>query len=229
MFQGKTIACIIPARSGSTSIKNKNLCIVGRETLLARSIRHAKESKHLDNIIVSTNGESIKREATLKGATVLNRPEEISGPKSSTEEALLHALQYMQTDYIVVLQPTSPFRSPGLIDRCVEKIIDEQGDSLVACWKFHNFCFYQKAELGDWLATYDYQHRPMHQDIKLCDFHYFDAGCVYIVKSSFLLKQKCRLGGKIVVVPISLVETIQIDSPEELEICQKIADGLDEY
>ena len=140
MYKKKTILALIPARSGSVSIKDKNLQIVGEETILARSIRHAKNSELVDQVAVSTDGQKIKEEAAKHGAVVIDRPPKICGPNSSTEEAMLHAVEISpRHDYIMVLQPTSPFRSKGLIDRCIRKIIDEKGESLLTCWKFHNF------------------------------------------------------------------------------------------
>jgi len=225
MYKHKKFLVVIPARSGSVSIENKNLQKAGADTLVVRSIKHAQKSKYVDQIVVSTNGSNIKEEALKSGIDVLDRPEEISGPLSSTEETLLHVLGYYSASYIVCLQPTSPFRFENLIDRCIERIVNESGDSLIACWKFHDFCFYRVIEDGNWLATYDYQNRPMRQSLGVQEFKFFDCGNLYITKTEFLLKRKCRLGGKIVVEPVSLLESLQIDSIDELELCQKIANG----
>ena len=226
MYEEKTFVALIPARAGSVSIKDKNLQKVGSETILARSIRHAKESKYVDQVVVSTNGETIKKEAIKRDALIINRPMEISGPVSSTEKAMLHAIEVLPPcDYVVLLQPTSPFRSDGLIDRCIERVIKEKADSLIGCWKFHNFCFYQEEEDGEWVSVYDYVNRPMHEQLDISEFRLFDCGNIYITKTSCLKATKCRIGGKIIIEPISLLETIQIDSLEELETCRHIVGG----
>ena len=78
MYKSKSILVCVPARHGSKSIKNKNLQKVGNETLVARSIRHAKSSNFVDEVVVSTNSDKIKKEALSHGAKVLDRPESIS-------------------------------------------------------------------------------------------------------------------------------------------------------
>lgn len=225
MYQNKNILVMIPARAGSKGIKNKNLQIVGTESIITRSIRHAQQSQYADIIAVSTNGQDIKEEALQHGAQVIDRPDDLSTSTSPTEEAMIHAVQTIKCDYCLILQPTSPFRSPGLIDRCISKIIDEGADSLVTGWKFHDFCFYKEIETGEWLSTFDYVHRPMRQAIPLKGFKFFDCGNVYITRTEFLLKEKCRLGGKIVVEPVSSLECVQIDDYDDLELCHRIASG----
>lgn len=229
MYKDKNILILVPARGGSKSIKDKNLQIVGGETLVARSVRHAKGSRLADRVVVSTNNCDIKNEAIKKNCEVVNRPEEISGPLSSTEETMIHSLSLVPCDFVVVLQPTSPFRSEGLVDRCIKKIIDENADSLVACWKFHNFCFYQECENCEWKSTYNYKNRLMHEQLSVSDFHFFDCGNLYITKTDFLVKSKCRLGGKVIVEEVSILENIQIDSQYELDICKKIGNTLEGF
>jgi len=226
MFKGKSFLAFIPARAGSKSIKNKNLQKVGDKTILARSIYHAKNSKFVDEIVVSTNGKSIRKEAQKNRVEVIKRPQSISGPISSTEEAMLHAVEIKKhMDFIIVLQPTSPFRSPGLIDRCIERMAEEDADSLVTCWKFHNFCFYRLLEDGHWLSTFDYCDRPMHEQLTLSEFRFFDCGNLYLTRIPFFREKKQRLGGKILVEQVSMLDAMQIDSAEELRMCQNIANG----
>lgn len=230
MFRTSRILCIVPSRSGSVSIPKKNLCKVGKHSLVGRSILHAQASEYIDKIVVSTNGADIKEEALKYGASVVDRPDEISGPTSSTEEAVIHAINAVNKpdysfDYVVILQPTSPFRIGGTIDRCIERIVNENADSLVSSFRFHNFCFYKLVEDGIWHSTFDYHNRPMRQQIPLEGWYSFDCGNIYVTKVSYFLEHKCRLGGKILVEPISQLEMMQIDEPKDLEICNNIACG----
>jgi len=226
VYRGKTFLGFIPARAGSQGIIRKNLQRVGDETILARSIRHLKESEYVDHIIISTNGDEIKKEAWKCGAQIITRPEEISGPLSLAEEALNHAIQTCKKHhYIVFLQATSPFRSKGLIDRCIRRIVDEGGDSLLTTWRFHDFCFYYKSEGGMLFSTYDYIHRPMRQELTLSEFKEFDCGNLYLTRTNYFLESQCRLGGKLLLEPVSTLESIQIDDEIDLEMCQKIAKG----
>ena len=88
----KTIA-VICARGGSKGLKKKNLRLLNGEPLIGRVIRHAQESKSIDNIIVTTDDDDIANAAREFGAEVpFVRPKEISGDLTTTEETLKHAL-----------------------------------------------------------------------------------------------------------------------------------------
>ena len=123
------IIAIIPARSGSKSVKNKNIEKVHNFPLIAYSIAAAKLSNKIDRIIVSTNDKNYAKIARSFGAEVpFLRPQNISGTNSSDREFLLHALNWLKAnekllpDYIVHLRPTTPIRDPKLIDDAIAKI-----------------------------------------------------------------------------------------------------------
>ena len=138
MFKNKKILAIIAARSGSKSIKDKNLCIINRHSLLYWIIKKAKKSKYLDQIFVSTDSKKYQKLALTYGANCpVLRPKKISGNNSLEIEYIMHTLKYLdkyenfKPDYIVRLQPTSPFQFTSDIDNSIKKIInDESATSL---------------------------------------------------------------------------------------------------
>src|SRR5688572_19799311 len=83
---------IIPARGGSKRIPRKNLIRLGGIPLLAQSIRHAQDSRHVDQVIVSTDDDAIAEVATAEGAEVVRRPAALSDDRASSESALIHVL-----------------------------------------------------------------------------------------------------------------------------------------
>ena len=108
------ILCVIPARSGSKGIPNKNIKYLGDKPLLAWSIEHALHSKHDMRIIVSTDSEEYAKIARKYGAEVpFLRPKEISQDLSTDYEFLDHCITYLQKilkimnqEFIVQLRPT---------------------------------------------------------------------------------------------------------------------------
>jgi|TARA_B110000858_G_scaffold164064_1_gene189960 CMP-N,N'-diacetyllegionaminic acid synthase len=121
-----TVLAIILARKNSKGLKNKNIRLLGGKPLIAHSIELLKKSKLIDDIIVSTDSEAIKKIALKYGAQVpFLRPKRISGDNATTEEALKHCLQYMQNKkklkptIIVYLQITEPFRKLWMVDKCI--------------------------------------------------------------------------------------------------------------
>ena len=119
-----TIA-LIPARSGSKGIPNKNIKMLGRYPLVAWSIMAASKSKFIDRVIVSTDSEDYASLAKKHGAEVpFIRPKNISGDVATDYDFILHALDWLkindkEPEYIVHIRPTTPFRDSTLIDSAI--------------------------------------------------------------------------------------------------------------
>lgn len=119
---------VIPARGGSKGIPMKNIYPLNGKPLLLYSLEMMKQVDFDGDVTVSTDSEEIKKVAlTIPGIEVVDRPQEISGDKASTESALLHALEVMEKrkncsyDAVVTLQATSPLRKPETVKACFEK------------------------------------------------------------------------------------------------------------
>ena len=118
------ILALIPARSGSKGIKNKNLKKIKNKSLLSISIQLAKKLKVFKKIIVSTDSKKIANEAKKFSAEVpFIRPKKISGDKSKMIDVCLHAINFYENkniyfDALIVLQPTSPMRTKKTLLKC---------------------------------------------------------------------------------------------------------------
>jgi CMP-N-acetylneuraminic acid synthetase len=126
------ILALIPARSGSKSIKDKNLRQVGGKPLLAWSIEHALAARTVTRTIVSTDSPRYAEIAKAFGAEVpFLRPDEISGDLSTDLEVFEHALHWLQVhdayrpEICVHLRPTHPVRKPEDINRMVEMLVQD--------------------------------------------------------------------------------------------------------
>jgi N-acylneuraminate cytidylyltransferase len=114
---------IIPARGGSKGLPRKNLKKVGGVPLVARSVRSALAASAITRTVVSTDDEEIANVAREAGAEVIMRPNSISGDEASTEPALLHVLETLDTDegyhpdLTCFIQCTSPLTTSGDLDR----------------------------------------------------------------------------------------------------------------
>ena len=131
------ILCIIPARSGSKGIRNKNIKKLKGHPLLAYSIFQARQSKYKMKIIVSTDSQEYAEIAKTYGAEVpFLRPSEISGDLSTDFMCIDHCvtwLKYNQSynpEIILHLRPTQPYRKVEDIDHCLDIFINSDYDSL---------------------------------------------------------------------------------------------------
>ena len=110
-----SITILIPARSGSTRVKNKNLQKIGKESLLEKKIKICKSAK-IAKVVVSTNSSKIAKIAHNLGAEVpFLRPEKYSTAKASTVSTILHYLRFLKDNkkkiptYLAILPVTNPF------------------------------------------------------------------------------------------------------------------------
>lgn len=129
---------LIPARSGSTRVKNKNLRFLGGNPLVAHMIGAAIESG-ASRVIVSTDSDAIADVARQFGAeTPFRRPPELAKAESSSLSAQLHALQWLHDnerwtpDFVAFCPPTSPFIRAATISEMLRMLADEPGANSIA-------------------------------------------------------------------------------------------------
>ncbi|HJX05178.1 MAG TPA: acylneuraminate cytidylyltransferase family protein [Candidatus Nanoarchaeia archaeon] len=139
MYKNKRIIAVIPARGGSKTLPRKNILPIDEKPLIYYSIKHALESEYLDKTIVSTEDAEIKSISEQFGAGVLIRPPELATDKAPTIGVLYHVLDHFEKkkeffDILVLLEPTSPLRKKGDIDRAIELFVKNynKADALVS-------------------------------------------------------------------------------------------------
>lgn len=137
-----SIIALIPARSGSRRVADKNIRPLAGHPVMAYTIAAARRSGIFSAILVSTDSEQYADVARKYGAEVpFLRPAEISGdvsPDIEWVEFTLKKLREMRREYdcFSILRPTSPFRLPETIQRAWKEFVAEEGvDSLRAVEK----------------------------------------------------------------------------------------------
>ncbi len=116
----------------------KNIRSLCGEPLIAWTIREAKRSKYLDEVLVSTDCERTAGISRTYGATVpFLRPERLATDTAKAMEVILHALDYLQRrgqwyDLLMYLQPTSPLRTAEDIDVATEVLLSSNAKAIVS-------------------------------------------------------------------------------------------------
>ena len=137
-----TIVALIPARSGSKRVADKNIRPLAGHPVMAYTIAAALQSEIFSSVIVSTDSKHYADIARYYGAEVpFLRPPELAGDVSPDIEWLEYTLKGLQEegrkyDCFSILRPTSPFRQPETIRRAWQAFLAEEGvDSLRAVEK----------------------------------------------------------------------------------------------
>ncbi len=121
------VVAVIPARSGSKGVVNKNIKLLAGHPLIAYSIVAAQLARSIDRIIVSTNSKDYANIAREYGAEVpFLRPDEISSDTSTDYDFIKHLIDWMLHNegdipkFLVHLRPTTPLREEKYIDSAIK-------------------------------------------------------------------------------------------------------------
>lgn len=206
---------LITARGGSKSVPRKNIVNINNKPLIAYSIL-ASINSFSQQTWVSTDDENIKKVSIEWGANVIDRPKEYATDIILNEPSLLQFAQKESFDWLIFIQPTSPFIKTKYINIGVEMIKTGKYDSVFTATEKHWAPKWTKdIKPIDW----DIYNRPRRQDR---DEYYEENGMFYITSKERLLETKLRYSGKMGIVKVPLYDSLQIDSMEDLELIQKM-------
>jgi len=137
MIQGRKVLAVVPARGGSKGIPRKNLQPLRGVPLVALVGPVISAVPIIDRAVVSTDDDEIAEVAESAGVPApFRRPAGLSGDRVGDRDVLLHALRSTEAlddityDIVVMLQPTSPLRTPGHVLSCIEMLVDGGWDSV---------------------------------------------------------------------------------------------------
>lgn len=143
-MKSPTVIALIPARSGSKRVTDKNIRPLAGHPVIAYTISAALQSGIYTDMIVSTDSKQYSEIAQKYGAEVpFLRPAKLAGDLSPDIEWVEYTLTELRRrgreyDCFSILRPTSPFRLPETIQRAWQQFVAEEGmDSLRAVEKCH--------------------------------------------------------------------------------------------
>ena len=133
------MVAIIPARGDSKRLPKKNTKLLCGKPLIAYSIEAAKESKHIERIIVSTDSKDIADVAIAYGAEIpFMRPNELATDGATSADVFCYTIDRLNKESnatineFIVLQPTSPLRTAFDIDTAIDIYYKKNADSVIS-------------------------------------------------------------------------------------------------
>lgn len=214
------VVAVIPARGGSKRVPRKNVALLGGEPLIAHTIRAALASQRINRVVVSTDDSEIARlSAELKAEVLFPRPPELATDTASPVVVLKHVVRTLesdgtQVDIVVLLQPTSPFRTSENIDAAIDLFFTTQADTVTAVRPVTEHVYWQWRAEGDRIVplyTPDHMAMGRHQ----LPQHYVENGAIFVLKRSVLFSAGLY-GSKVVPFVMGVPESVDIDEPLDL-------------
>ena len=218
---------LIPARSGSKGIPQKNIKKLLGKPLIKYSIDAAKKSKKIDRVVVSTDSSSIANLSKKYGAEIpFLRPKSISKDNTPIGKVISHALNSLKKqnyvpDMIVILQPTSPLRTSNLIDKGIKNLQKSKADSLISISNIKQHPFSSFFIENKHLKFFKSNAEKFYQRQKYPPL-YFPTGALYIFWNKTFKTYKSIYGKKILPLITSEEESIDIDTNFDIFMCEMI-------
>lgn len=217
------ILAVIPARSGSKSVVDKNIRPINGKPMIAYSIEHALNSPSIDRVIVSTDSEKYASIAKKYGAEVpFIRPAEYATDTALDLDVFRHALSYLKEnenyipDIVVQLRPTYPIRKIQDIENMIAYLKEHPGIDSVRCIAPADEIPYKM-----WFKNDDNTLSPIMKDIPECynmprqqlPKVYYQNACIDVFWASVVTEKNSMTGD--VIAGYQMEENYDIDTEED--------------
>jgi CMP-N,N'-diacetyllegionaminic acid synthase len=222
---------LIPARGGSKGVPGKNIRALAGKPLIQYTIESALQAAKLTDVIISTDSLDIVAIAERAGAKIpFIRPSELAQDHTPALSVIQHALEWLKTqgdhyDMVCLLQPTSPFRPVGFIDKAITKFLQTEAESLISVLPvptdYNPHWVFELNERGLLkIATGEVQIIPRRQELPRA---YFRDGSIYLTKTEVVLKKNSLYGDAISYIEMDNTYHVNIDTMADWEQAEKLA------
>jgi CMP-N,N'-diacetyllegionaminic acid synthase len=220
------ILALIAARGGSKRLPSKNIRLLGGKPLINWSIDIAKNILEICDILVSTDEPTIAGISKEAGAYVpWLRPAELSTDTASPVDVALHALDWYRAktgsvDGLLLLQPTSPFRTQATVKRGIELFGKHGYQPVLGVSPTHAHPFWTLKMEGEYLVPFMQEHglNKRTQDLPPA---YVVNGSFYLISPNELQAGRSFVGSKTVPLLIeSPQEAVDIDTEWDFKLAE---------
>ncbi len=214
---------LVPARGGSKGLPGKNTLPLHGKPLLAYAVEAAAGSGVIDRTVLSTDSEEIAAVGRAWGLEVpFLRPPTLAADDTPMLPVIAHAVRYLdeqgwEPDIIVLLQPTSPLRTPAHIRRSVELLQETGADSVVGVLELPRHLspdYVMRVDESGRLVPFlpEGARITRRQDARVACVR---DGTVYTFWRRTLLEQQSIYGRDCRPMVVSALESLTIDGPED--------------
>lgn len=226
------ITAFIFARAGSKGVPGKNSKLLGGKPLVKHAIECVATTKHVNQIVVSTDCQDVAAIAYDMGVKVLLRPEELCRDDSPEWWSWRHAIDNVATDMFVSVPTTCPLRSPDDIDAVIEALGQEgwkhgePGAAVTITPAQHN-PFYQAMRRNAAKIIYPAIPQPVGQGKRITRRQdapevFNIVGVAYAAWPQYIKNHSSLFGGKLTSVVVPNERALDIDTPFDFEVAESL-------
>lgn len=228
------ILALIAARGGSMRLPGKNIRILGKKPLTVWSIEVARDISEICEILVSTDDVEISKICQEAGALVpWLRPAELASDTAKLVDVALHALEWYESaegevDGLLLLQPTSPFRSKECMRKGIDLFSRSGGQAVIAVSPTRSHPLWNFKIENEHLVPYIQDHglETRSQDLPAA---YVVNGSFYLITPAELRARESFFGVETKPLIInSEQESLDIDTEWDFRIAELIAENIHE-
>lgn len=227
MIDGRRILAVIPARGGSKAVPGKNIRPLGGRPLLAWTVDAARAAGIFDDIVVTTDHPEIQRVAIDAGAQApFLRPARLATDTALAVPTIQHATAEMEArsgryEYVVMLQPTSPLRTPADLVEAMRRLVAEDADGIISVVDVDNWHpMKMKRIKGGLLEDYEAPpvENPPRQSLPPV---YMVNGAIYATRRDVLMERGSFQGRRCLAHVMPPERSVNIDSEVDFFIAER--------
>lgn len=215
----------IPVRGGSKSIPLKNIKLINGKPLVYWTARAANNAECIDKVVIATDCLEIKNVVLnfdFEKVEVFDRDKKNAEDTSSTESVMLEYIDKSrldEKDNFILIQATSPMLKSKDIDGMFNRLAESDADSIFSGVREKQFHWIEDKNGEVCPVNYDYKNRPRRQDFEGL---IAENGACYINSVGNILKDKCRLSGKIISYELPAYTSYEIDEEADWLIVEEL-------
>jgi CMP-N-acetylneuraminic acid synthetase len=238
MLEGRSILAVVPARSGSRGIPDKNMRALAGTSLIGWAGRVLAQAPFVDQRIITTDSPAYAEEGKRAGLDApFLRPAVLSTDTAGASETVRHALLATEEwairkfEIVLIVEPSSPLRWASDLERVARRLIESGADSVVSVSrlpsKAHPRKVFRMAPDGE-LSFYEHTGRVVESRQSLEPLFWRDGVC-YAVTRPCLVEQNAVIGRR-AIAEMTPHPAVNIDEPWELAWAESmVAQGVFEF
>lgn len=212
------------ARGGSKGVPNKNLRQVGDQSLIARAVTQARQTRHVHRVLCSTDSDLIADEARKFGAEVpWLRPAELAQDTSREWDAWCHMVRWLNSEgsyptYLMAVPCVAPLRTIGDLNACTDLAVESHADVIMAVSDAHKNPWFNMVTINESTRQVRLVNEPSQRiyNRQAAPAVYDVSTVAFIIKCDYLLRATSIYDGETRAVVLPKTHCVDIDTEDDI-------------